>query len=155
MKVLAETSFLCAIHREQDNSSVADAWLASHNGPIGITTLVRYEFEQGAHFQAWLRRHDRAKGFPAKEAAAMLAKLEENIALGICMVTPVDWTAVHERARQLAAVHTPRKGARGFDLLHVAAALELRAETLLSFDEGLRRVAEGEGLVAAPELRKQ
>ncbi len=152
MIVLAETSFLCATHRQQDNSARAYAWLAAHGAPVLITTLVRYEFEQGVRFQTWLHRHDHTKGYALREGTTMLAKLKENISLGIFVSMPVDWTAVHERARRLAATHTPQSGARGFDLLHVASALELKADLLLSLDASQRHVATDEHLSVAPDL---
>jgi len=152
MMAFAETSFLCAVHRQQVNSPQALDWLANHEEPILVTSLVLYEFRQGAHFQAWLHRHDKRKGYPAREAAAMLARLEENCSLGIFRTEPVDWTEVHERASRLAAKHTPAHGARGFDLLHVASALVLAATPFLSFDAPQRHVAEAEGLPVAPHL---
>ena len=140
--------------RTQDNSSVADEWMLQHGGVIDVTTLVLYEFRQGVHFQAWLHRHDRRKGYPAAEAEAMLARLEENLALGIFRVAPVDWTAVHDLAGRLAAEHTTSSGARGFDLLHVASASVLKATTFLSFDEGQRKVAAACKLTVAPPAQR-
>lgn len=153
MNPFAETSFLCALLRIQDNSSDADAWMFQHGGSIDITTLVLYEFRQGVHFQRWLYRHDKKKGYPAREAAAMLARLEENLELGIFRVTPVDWTAVHERAGRFAAKNTPASGARGFDLLHVAAAVQMETKVFLSFDQPQREVALASGLSVAPALK--
>jgi len=34
MIAFADTSFLCALLRSQDNSPQADAWMARHAGPI-------------------------------------------------------------------------------------------------------------------------
>lgn len=150
MRPFAETSFLFATHRQQDNSPVALDYLSKCETPIDTTTLVLYEFRQGAHFQSWLHRHDKRKGFPARDADIMLARLEENLALGIFQIAPVDWTAVHERAGGLAAKHTRSNGARGFDLLHVAAALELQAPVFLSFDQPQRKVAAASGVRTAP-----
>lgn len=152
MNPFAETSFLCAVHRQQDNSPTALAYLESCTTPIDVTTLVLYEFRQGVHFQSWLHRHDKTKGYSAKEAAAMLERLEENLALGIFRVVPVDWTPVHDLAGRLAAKHTPANGARGFDLLHVAAAVELKAKVFLSFDQPQRKVALASGLSVKPAL---
>lgn len=150
MNVFAETSFLCALLRTQDNSPDADAWMLDHAAPIDVSTLVLYEFRQGVHFQNWLHRHDKKKGYAAQEAATMLERLEENLSHGIFRVVPVDWTAVHDLAGRLAAEHTPAAGARGFDLLHIATAVEGEAETFLSFDRPQRQVAIAAGLPVAP-----
>ena len=150
MTAFAETSFFCALLRTQVNTNRADAWMTSRQSPIAVSTLVLYEFRQGVHFQAWLRKHDATKGYSAGEAAAMLARLDENMELGIFRILSVDWTAVHERAGQLADRHTPANGARGFDLLHVATALEINATEFLSFDGPQREIAQSEGLTVLP-----
>jgi len=46
-----------------------------------------------------------------------------------------------ERARELSRQSTARLGTRTADLLHVAAALELEADYLYSFDEQQRKLA--------------
>ncbi len=153
MTTFAETSFLCALLRTQDNSHSADAWMLQHGGAVDITTLVLYEFRQGVEFQAWLYKHDKKKGYSATEAAAMCARLEENLELGIFRVVPVDWTSVHDLAGRLASRHTPKNGARGFDLLHVASALELKSACFLSMDGPQRQVAKAEGLRVEPLLK--
>ena len=47
----------------------------------------------------------------------------------------------------LARRHGPRLGARTLDSLHVAAALQLKAEWLWTFDERQAKLAKAEGLV--------
>jgi len=78
----------------------------------------------------------------------MLARLDENLELGIFRVVAVDWTRVHEKAGQLARTHTPKSGARGFDLLHVATADVLKASAFLSMDGPQRKVVRACGLSA-------
>jgi predicted nucleic acid-binding protein len=51
------------------------------------------------------------------------------------MVTCVDTSFLHLR-----------QGHRGFDILHVAAALQLQAAEFLTFDANQRRLANAEGL---------
>ena len=48
---------------------------------------------------------------------------------------------VFERARELSRQSTARLGTRTADLLHVAAAWELEADYLYSFDEQQRKLA--------------
>ena len=47
-----------------------------------------------------------------------------------------------ERARQLSQETTAKLGTRTADLLHVAAALELGADFLYSFDQQQRKLAQ-------------
>jgi predicted nucleic acid-binding protein len=53
---------------------------------------------------------------------------------------------VLDEAKRLSAIHTVKGGHRGFDILHVAAALKLGATEFLTFDENQKRLAESEGL---------
>ena len=49
---------------------------------------------------------------------------------------------------ELGPRHAARLGARTLDSLHVACALELRAERFWTFDERQKRLARAEGLTA-------
>jgi len=54
---------------------------------------------------------------------------------------------VVDEAKRLSASHTLAGGHRGFDILHVATALILKAQQLLTFDENQKKLTEAEGLV--------
>src|SRR2546423_7496954 len=146
MSVYPDTSFLCALYREQDNSKTADAYRASSKEALPVTALVLYEFRQSVRFQSWLHRKDASKGYGEKEGAKMLADLQSDIDSGLVKIEPVDWAKVISRAEQLSAQHTSKSGHRGFDILHVATALELGAKELLTFDEKQRALAKAAGL---------
>jgi hypothetical protein len=66
------------------------------------------------------------------------------------------WTAVGfphnawETSIDLARRYAPTLGVRTLDLLHVACALELRAERFWTFDERQARLAEAVGLDTNP-----
>jgi predicted nucleic acid-binding protein len=51
-----------------------------------------------------------------------------------------------ERSAELARRHGPRLGVRTLDSLHVACALELKAERFWTFDERQAKLARAEGL---------
>jgi hypothetical protein len=51
-----------------------------------------------------------------------------------------------EKAGALSAKHTEQLGCRGFDLLHVALALELECEAFLTADRIQGALARAEGL---------
>ncbi|MGA2166922.1 MAG: hypothetical protein ABSG62_01840 [Terracidiphilus sp.] len=55
-----------------------------------------------------------------------------------------------ERARQLSRQVTPKVGTRTGDLLHIAAALELGASSLYTFDLHQRKMAQAVGLKLNP-----
>ncbi len=146
MRSAADTSFLCALYRLQDNSPVAASWFQAMPGPLEVTSLLLFEFRQSVRFQARLHRNDPTKGFPKPEASKMLADLKSDLATGALVVVPAPWSQVHLAAERLSERHTEAGGHRSFDILHVAAAIELGAREFLTFDANQKRLAEAEGL---------
>ena len=71
-----------------------------------------------------------------------LGEYELGNALRVCNLADV----VVE-AKRLSATHTLTGGHRGFDILHVATALTVKAQQLLTFDGNQKKLAEAEGLV--------
>ena len=59
-----------------------------------------------------------------------------------------DWTEAARMACELAAEHSLRMVVRGMDLFHVAIALEMAVDALLSFDDEQIALAEAVGLQA-------
>lgn len=145
-----DTSFLCALYREQDNSRGADALFASLTEPLAITSLTAFEFRQSVRFQAALFAKDRKRGYPAIEGARMLADFDSDIASGALVVVPAEWPEVHSIAERLSAQHTPTGAHRALDVLHVATALHLRARQLFTFDANQAALAKAEGLAVRP-----
>ena len=58
--------------------------------------------------------------------------------------------AAFARAKILAQTLTPSIGVRSADLLHVAAALEIGARSLYTFDTKQNKTARAEGLAVNP-----
>jgi len=141
-----ETSFLCAIYREQDNSSQADRLRENIPDPLPVSVLVLFEFRQSVRLQMRLHRNNRNLGFGAREGQAMLRDLQSDLSSGILSVLPADWAGVFSLAEMLSAKHTENGGHRFADILHVATALQIGVATFLTFDANQRALAEAEGL---------
>lgn len=147
MKFYPDTSFLCAIYREQDNSSRADEFNDRIDGSLPVSSFLLLEFRQSVRLQIRLHRNDRTKGFSKIEGAAMLRALQSDLNAGVLEMVAPDWADVHRIADKLSGKHTEEDGHRLTDILHVATALHLAAEQFLTFDDKQRRLAEAEGLV--------
>lgn len=145
-----DTSFLCALYRMQENSPAAARWFAGMREPLHVSTLLLFEFRQGVRYQTFLHARDKRKGYGKVEADAALAALQTDLGGGALVVLPVDWPEVHAKAEHLSAQHTPQRGPRGFDILHMATALHLGARDFLSFDLNQRGIAKSEGLNPVP-----
>ena len=66
-----------------------------------------------------------------------------------------DWTAAVRTAGELRAEHSLKMVVRAMDLFHVAIAIEVAAEALLSFDDDQIALAEAAGLAVLNLARKQ
>jgi predicted nucleic acid-binding protein len=146
MNVFADTSFLYALYRPQQNSLVADAFLEKIREPLHVSSLVLFEFRQSARFQVFRFSKDKTQGFSKREANRMLSALDENIAGGAVAVVPVDWMEVHSIAEQLSSRYTATGGHRALDILHLATAIHLKAPQFLTFDKNQSALTRATGL---------
>ena len=142
-----DTSFLCAMFRNQANSPEAAKHFAQMPEPLHVASPLLFEFRQATRWQAFLHGKDPKRGFDRTTAQAALAKFHANLASGAIVVVPVDWADVASIAERLSAQYTWTEGYRGFDVLHVATALHLGVTEFLTFDGNQKKLAEAEGLV--------
>jgi len=82
----------------------------------------------------------------ARERDAALARMERWVGRGWLIEAGADCDEALLRAISLSERHTERLGCRGFDLLHVALALELECEAFLTSDRVQGALARAEGL---------
>jgi predicted nucleic acid-binding protein len=150
MNAFADTSFLYALYRQQENSPAADALLEKAREPVYVSSLVLLEFRQSARVQVFRFSKDRTQGFSKREAQLMLTILEENIAIGAIAIVPVDWQEVHSTAERLSSRYTVAGGHRALDILHVATAIHLKAPQFLTFDKDQSALTRAAGLEVRP-----
>jgi predicted nucleic acid-binding protein len=102
-------------------------------------------------------------GFCQAERAGLLARgesrrvirlLEQEIRIGYWPHVEFDWTDAVRTAGELRAEHSLRLVVRSMDLFHVAIAIEVGAEALLSFDTDQIALAEAAGLAVLYLPRK-
>lgn len=128
MKAYPDASFLFSLYIPQAHSARAAAHFAEMDEPLCLTSLSRFELMNAIQLALF------RKTVLAKHARGALAAVEEDLATGATMLVPCDWGSVHGRALQIAAQFTSAGGYRGFDILHLATALELEAKEFLSYD---------------------
>ena len=150
MKAFADTSFLYALYRQQENSPAADAFLRTAREPVHVSSLVLFEFRQSARYQAFRFSKDRTQGFSNRGAQLMLAVLQENIAKGAVAIVPVAWQDVHSIAERLSSQYTVTGGHRALDILHLSTAIHLKARHLLTFDKNQIALTKVAGLEVGP-----
>ena len=146
----ADTSFLCALYRQQANSEQAIATLEEIGAPIVVSCLLAYELRQAVRFQVFLRSRDAKKGYSETEGLMMLAQFENDFESGVVIECGENWMNVAAEVERLSERHTMKRGSRSFDLLHIATAIHWQATAFLSFDALQREMAAEEGLNVVP-----
>jgi predicted nucleic acid-binding protein len=147
LNAFADTSLLCALYREQENSRTADRLMQREAVPVHVSSLVLFEFRQSVRLQSFRFSRDRTKGYSKTEALRMLEILQSNILAGRLMIPPVeDWAEVYSIAEELSTQYTAEIGHRSFDVLHVATALYLKASLFMTLDVRQKELAKAVGL---------
>lgn len=149
MRFFTDTSFLCALYREQDNTNRADAFMETFTGKIIVSSQVLWEFRQSARFQVFRHQKDASQGFSKLEADRMLSALTANVKTGSLTLETVEWPDVHSIAESLSATYTMKNGHRPMDIIHLATAKHLGVKQFLTFDGNQKKLAEAEGLAVA------
>ena len=98
-------------------------------------------------------------GFCQAERAGLLSKgdsrqiirlLEQEVRTGYWPHVEFDWTDAVRTAGELRAEHSLKMIVRAMDLFHIAIAIEVGAEALLSFDKEQIALAQAVGLKVVP-----
>lgn len=144
MNTYADTGFVVTLYKEEATSASAAALMASQTAGVGLSQLGELEFRNALHLAVFRGE------LGANEAAPMQSLFQEDVAHGIFIITPVPASTLFAKAMELADRHSSGLGTRSLDLLHVAAALLLKADIFLSFDERQRQAAKAEGLNVKP-----
>lgn len=141
MVTSADTSFMFSLYGNDANSPRAVAWMKSQRTTLTLSVLNEYELGNALRFAEFRRRIARG------EAALFWTQFESDRASGRIKIQVCNLADVVDEAKRLSATHTLAGGHRGFDILHVAASLLLKARRFLTFDGNQRRLAAAEGML--------
>lgn len=141
--IYLDTSFVCSLHMRDSNSPVAAQLVQRAREPLVISTLA--EVEAVNAFSLRLFRQEWTYVNMRNAVRDLAADMQNGLLLQ--MLLP---DAAFERAKALAQTLTPSIGVRSADLLHLAAAIELGAGTLFTFDQRQQKAAKAAGLAVNP-----
>ncbi len=141
MVTCADTSFLFSLYGNDANTPRAIEWMTSQRVALTLTTLGEYELGNALRFAEF------RGGMAPGEAALFWAQFEADKASSRLLVHVYNLADAVNEAKKLSAMHTLTNGHRGFDILHVATALIVKARQFLTFDGNQKKLAEAEGLV--------
>jgi len=141
MVIASDTSFLFSLYGSDAHSPKAVAWSAQNTRALLINSLTHFEFGNALRFSEF------RKAIPSGAASQYWAVFEAAIVQGRLVVAISNLADVVDEAKRLSAMRTLVGGYRGFDILHVASALKMKATHFLTFDGNQKKLAEAEGLV--------
>ena len=153
MRAYADTSFLVKLVTDEPGSEAAMAEFRRLDfPPLFFLPLHALEVTNAIRHRAFHLRRTTESGQRAgiaRERDAALTRIARWLKRGWLIEVSSDCDDALSRAQKLSANHTERLGCRGFDLLHVALALELECETFLTSDRIQAALARAEGLDVA------
>ena len=138
--IAADTSFLLSLLGTDSNTGAALKIVGSLTFPITICSLNDLEL-LNASFMAEFQ------GFREVGSASLIARgLEEDKKSGRFVSPSFSPSKAIARATELSRRYTLSEGHRTYDVLLVAAALEIKATDFLTFDDRQAKLAKSEGL---------
>lgn len=140
----ADTGFLLSLYLPESTTAAASAAMKRLVEPLPLISLTMLELRNGLRLAVFRRV------ITEEERSRCWEQFEDDMAGGVYRRAAVPQSDLHERATRLIEAHSARLGARTLDVLHVAAALQIGAHTLLTFDRRQRALARAAGLRAIP-----
>ena len=134
MKVYADPSFIVSLYSPDANSAAASHIMQALPADRFVTTFGELEVVNAMGLRVF------RKEVSPSQAHSSLSEFEKDLRDGIFQIRELT-DAILGRAHQLSR-QTAKLGTRTADLLHVAAALELGADGLYTFDLHQRKLAQ-------------
>ena len=139
MTAYADTSFVVSLYSLDSNSASAASRVKGVPLPLLITSFGELELLNALSLRVF------RKELSAGKIQSAYGLFRKDVAEGVFLIGPLG-TLVFERAQRIVQSQTPRLGTRTVDVLHVASALVLHADTFCTFDQRQAKLAKEEGL---------
>jgi predicted nucleic acid-binding protein len=141
LSIYPDTSFLVSLYIPDRHSPEAERRMAS-SPTVWLTPFHVADWTRVVEHQVFMRLVSRS------EADSCHERFQQHRESGLWVEVAMPESAFDVCA-QLARRHGARLGLRTLDTLHVASALELKAERFWTFDERQKRLARAVGLKTA------
>jgi predicted nucleic acid-binding protein len=137
--IYLDASVVFSLYCSDANSVYGVSLVGAAREPLILSALCEFEAVNALSLCVF------RKEMGEQEAMRVRGKFEMNIESGAYLLRPLPESAF-ARAKSLAKQITPSAGVRAADLLHIAAALELGAKSLFTFDQKQQKAAQAAGL---------
>jgi predicted nucleic acid-binding protein len=128
MVICCDTSFLFSVYGNDANTSQAHGHLKKVHSSIAVSAFNGFELSNALRLAEF--RHLIAAG----DAERLISQYRQDISDERIIECPCNLAEILKKAHLISVVHTSKGGHRGFDILQVAAALEMGATDFLTFD---------------------
>lgn len=138
--IYVESSVLASLVMRDSNNGKAIAMTVSQEAPFFFNRLLKLEIGNAIRLNVAAGAMDEVG---AEQCERQVESLQRS---GKWQLVEPDWERVFERSVGFSRAHTSSIRTRSFDILHVAAAVELGAKEFWSFDQRQRSLARAVGL---------
>lgn len=122
------------LHVREDGSEFVQRSLEAQDAPVPVVDILHFEFFNALRLKVFRGELDSAT------ADDLIALFEDRLFRGQYVATEVDRDRMMSDFQTLSK-HTETLGCRTVDILHVAAALQLRPRRFITFDNRQARLA--------------
>ena len=143
MKIYLDTSLLVSLYCLDANTLLAAAAIRKRGAEFHLSSLGELELVNALELRVFRGE------ITARQAKASRNHFESDLRGAVLQLETLP-DSVFARARQISSATTSKFGTRSADVLHVAAALEMKADLFYSFDRQQRRLAEAEDFKLNP-----
>lgn len=140
MTTYADTGLLCSLYAPDAHTPRAVARMKRQTLPLAFTWLHQLELRNALRLKVFRR------DVTAEQADGSLNAMLADLAAGVLVAAAPPLGEVGTEAERLSAQHSSTLGTRTLDILHVAAALVLGLEEILTFDTRQAALAKAAGL---------
>jgi len=137
--VYVDTSVIVKLYFKEEYSRDTSNWLKENNEAIPLTSFHELELKNAIHLKQF-----RAE-ITLDETRLIMSRFEEHEKSGIYYRPQLDWSAIVIHAIDLSKKHSASIGSRSLDILHVASALSINADRLLTLDDRQTKLARSPG----------
>jgi len=131
----ADTTVIVKLYVKEGHSLEVSDWLRENNEAIPLTKFHELEFINAINLKQFRNE------ITIDDVRLIISKFNDHEKRGIFYRPQIDWTNIFLNAIELSKNHTKDIGSRSLDILHVAAALSIKADQFLTFDERQSKLA--------------
>ena len=128
MRCYYDTGLLLKLYTNESDSEAVRKFAVRRGEALAFTPLHHAECVSALRLKCFRGEADE------EEVAGALRDIESDVSAGVLRPAAVQWDAVWLRCRVLSDAHAAATGCRTLDSLHVACALLLGAEEMVTGD---------------------